>query len=84
MLKSPIRSQGDCIGGSINFSSSRKAIFRSRCDGAYTFVTKMLCGDARHDSVKVDVKRLCWQLMSENHRELVAERMPPVVPDASR
>ena len=84
MLKSPIRSQGDCAGGSISFSSSRKVILRSRCDGAYTFVTKMLCRDARHDRVKVDVKRLCWQLMSEKHREFVAERMPPAVPEASR
>lgn len=45
---------------------------------------KILCGDARHDSVNVDVKRLCWQLRSEKQRELEAERMPPAVPIASR
>ena len=45
---------------------------------------KILCGDARHDSVNVEVKRMCWQLRSEKQRELEAERMPPAVPIASR
>ena len=45
---------------------------------------KILCGDARHDSVNVEVKRMCWQLRSEKQRELEAERMPPTVPITSR
>ena len=83
-LKSPMRSLGDCGGGSICLSSSRNSSFRSLCEGAYTLVIKMLCCEARHETVRVEVKPLWSQLRSEKQRELVAERIPPAEPIVSR